>query len=866
MEERSEQRFYSKLKDAFVGEKIKGDSGYVNLMNLRQQYFEKIEPFIKESVEEKVEADGAREELYDKLYTFFDAYLNETGTVFFADTQLHRNLYERVYSDRDDVSLFWKTQNLYYVKSEALYDDLETEIDGITFTFDASAMKHAKGNEKKTLDFFLTKVEDDKLTFQPRYSEQNDYDRFREHLDMEEAGSGKIKNFIYEHYPEIDHPQVKVITNSLDHSIYSKTDFTSIISVYELNDAINTSAVEFAPYKIEHILKYFEDKAISVNEEQLRKAFRIYKKQNEVDYFIHKDAKGFLSEQFNIYLYNYLFDDKTQFTEKRVQQIQTIKEIATEVIDYIARFEDELKAIWNKPKFVLNSNYVITLDRLADNIDLIEKIIEDPGFAKQIEEYKLLHSEWTDEAGNTTKKEWKEFEQAAACTKDEILLEDGGVRKLNPDYQYLPIDTRHFDALKWKILDGFDHLEEQLDGYLIKSDNYQALNTLLPKYKEKIDLIYIDPPFNTGEDFLYKDKYQDSSWLSIMIDRLILSKEFLNDRGNIFVHFDHNADYYSRMLMNKVFGEKNFINEIIWYFPDNLQGNVNGFANNHQNIFWYSKSSDYKNKKVMIELDKPVMRDKRVWSKELGKIVGARDEDGNLIYEEYTHKKADDVWQIGQSSTTKRKSKEYIEFDTQKPEELLRRIVETSTDEADLVIDYFVGSATTISVAHKMKRSWIGVEMGDHFEKIALPRMKRVLKGDESGVSNYENIKWQGGGFFKYYELEQYEEALARSAYNRTQPTISTYKFGADQKQLEAIELDYEKQQAEVHFERLYEDVDIAETLSNLTGKKIDKLNDKRVIFEDGQEIVFDEMTFGDYPWVKPLIWWNSTQAKKEEV
>jgi DNA modification methylase len=902
MQERSEQRFYSKLKDAFVGEKIKGDSGYVNLMNLRQQYFEKIEPFIKESVEEKVEADGAREELYDKLYTFFDAYLNETGTVFFADTQLHRNLYERVYSDRDDVSLFWKTQNLYYVKSEALYDDLETEIDGITFTFDASAMKHAKGNEKKTLDFFLNNIEDGKLTFQPRYSEQNDYDRFREHLDMEEAGSGKIKNFIYEHYPEIDHPQVKVITNSLDHSIYSKTDFTSIISVYELNDAINTAAVEFAPYKIEHILKYFSEKDIPVNEEQLRKAFRIYKKQNEVDYFIHKDAKGFLTEQFNIYLYNYLFDDKTQFTEKRVQQIQTIKEIAIEVIDYIARFEDELKAIWNKPKFVRNSNYVITLDRLADNIDLIEKIIKRPGFAKQIEEYKHLQSEWTDEDGNTTKKEWKEFEQAAACTKDEILLEDGGVKELNPDYQYLPIDTRLFDVLKWEILDSFEDLEERLDGYLIKSDNYQVLNTLLTKFREQIDLVYIDPPFNTGDDFLYKDKFQDSTWLTLMENRMSLTYELLNEKGTHYLHLDENANYLGRVITDKIFGYKNFQREIIWDIQVLSGYKVKVAETNwilgHQSILFHSKSDSYKfNKQVQPHTLKylesftqtddegrkyQVAHGRRIYKDEVidkGKPFGDVwpqikdiidvERPFPEVWEEISasidyDRPQKDVWGDIMSFQQQPTSSERLLFDTQKPEELLSRIIKSGTNRGDWVLDYFAGSGTTAATALKIDRKFITCEMGAHFNDTLLPRMKRTLLGHQTSVSKKES--YVGGGFIKYYELEQYEEALARCEYLPQEKDLTAYTFGADQKQLEAIKLDYENQQAEVHFEKLYEDVDIPETLSNLTGKKIDKLNDNRVVFEDGQEIVFDEMTFGDYPWVKPLIWWNSTQAKKEEA
>src|SRR5699024_7588926 len=153
-------------------------------------------------------------------------------------------------------------------------------------------------------------------------------------------------------------------------------------------------------------------------------------------------------------------------------------------------------------------NYVFTLDRLADNIPLIEQIIAHPGFEKQVNEYEHLHSEWTDEEGNTTKKEWKEFEAASGASPEDVLKEaEGGGKSLNHELQYLPIDTKHFGDLKWTILDAFDHLEKQLDGYLIKSDNYQALNTMMPKYKEQIDLVYIDPPFNTGDDFLYKDKF-----------------------------------------------------------------------------------------------------------------------------------------------------------------------------------------------------------------------------------------------------------------------------------------------------------------------------------------------------------------------
>jgi adenine specific DNA methylase Mod len=861
MHERSEQRFYSKLKDTFVGEKIKGDSGYVNLMNLRQKYFERIEPHIKESVNEKIKTDGAREELYDKLYTFFDAYLNETGTVFFANTQIHKNLYERVYSDRDDVSLFWKTKNLYYVKSEALYDDLETEIDGTTFKFDASAIKHAKGNEKKQLEFYLARIEENELTFKPKYQEHNSYNHFRSHFDKG-ASSNDIKNFIYENFPNIDHPNAKVISNNLDHTVFNKTEFTSIITVYDINDAVNTAGIEFAPYKVEHILKYFQEKDIPVNEDQLRKAFHIYKKQNEVDYFIHKAAKGFLTEQFNIYLYNYLFDDKdTEFTEKRVKQIQTIKEIAGEVIDYIACFEDELKAIWNKPKFVRNSNYVFTLDRLSDNVDLIEKIIEHPGFEKQIMEYKHLQEEWKDDEGNITKKEWKEFEKGANCSKGNILIEQNGKKILNPDFQFLPIDTMHFGNLKWEILDVIDHLEDHINGYLIKSDNYQALNTIMPKHKGEIDLIYIDPPFNTGEDFLYKDKFQDSTWLTLMHDRIIMSKELLKPTGSMFLHLDEDANYYGRILLNNIFGKSKeyYKNEIIWnYRRWNIASDK--FNSNHDTIFWYTKSKNHFWNQLYEPKSEKSSAQGLAWTSVVDEETGRRK---SVITGEKTKGvPMRDVWDI---SIINPVSNERLGFGTQKPEKLVKRIFDGTLDEEAMVLDFFVGSGTTISTAHKMGYKWIGVDLGDHIWDTALPRMKWVLAGNKVGISDEINDNWSGGGFFKYYELEQYEETLSCSKYSDKDLKISEYNFGADQKQLEAIEIDYENEKATIHFEGLYEDVDIAETLSNLNGKRIRKLNEKRVIFEDGKEIVFDEMTFGDYPWIKPLIWWNSRKANHNE-
>lgn len=858
MQERSEQRFYSKLKDTFVGEKIKGDSGYVNLMNLRQKYFERIEPHIREKVDEEISEESAKEELYDKLYTFFDAYLNETGTVFFANTQIHKNLYERVYSDRNDVSLFWKTKNLYYVKSEALYDDLETKIDGITFKFDASSIKHSKGNEKKRLEFHLTKVDENTLTFKPRYSEQNKYDKLREY-----TGSKKILDYIYENYPEIKHPQVKVITNNFDHSAFSKTQFKSIVSVRELSDAVNTVQIEFAPYKIEDILKYLSEKDILISNEQIQKAFRIYKKQNEVDYFIHKDAAAFLKEQFDIYLYNYLFNDlETEFSGERVGQIQKIKNIAHKIIEYIACFEDELKAIWNKPKFARKSNFVLTLDRIADNIELIEELISHPGFKSQLNEYRELEKEWVDEEGNITKKEWDDFNRASNCSIDDIIIKENGKESLNPDFKFLPIDTKHFGDFKWKIINEFDDLDKSIDGYLIKSDNYQVLNTLLPKFRDKVDLIYIDPPFNTGDDFLYKDKYQDSTWLTLMENRLELSREMTKSSGSFFLHLDYRANYLGRQLMEKHYDKIN--NEIVWCYSRPSVRNQKNFTRLHDTIYWYLKNKDkltFNSDNVRIEYSDST-KERNKYQAGGSKYAGGTNErqthEAGKIPEDYWDISIElDDWYIPLPPGN---DLQFMYFDTQKPEALLHRIISAASDKGDLIMDYFLGSATTIAVAHKLDRKWIGVDFGEYFDTKIIPRMKKVLIGDRSGIS--KGI-WEGGGMFKYYELEQYEDALARSLYSEESDDNSGYNFGAGQKQLEAIEIDYKNEQASVHFEKLYNDVDIAETLSNLTGKRIKKLNKKRMIFEDDQEVVFKKMTFGEYPWIKPLIWWNSRKTQK---
>jgi len=451
--EKNEQLFYDKLKDIFIGAKIEGNSGFVNLMKIKSSYFDIVFKELKKEIDEKLkEFPDFKEEIYDKLNTFFSTYFSESGSIYFTYTPLKSKIYDKIYTDQDDVILFWKTRMLYYVKTDRLWNDLTVEYnkDNVKYIikFDVSKLEHKSANEKREVIYELNYIKNNEVSFYVLYSERG-----------------------------------------------RKTEFG------EITRKLNTNR-------------------IYLNEEDIEKIFKIFEKQNEVDYFINKDAKSFLREQFDLWLKNYLFDDESDFSEKRIKELKTLKEIAYKIIDFVSQFEDELVKIWNKPKFVLNSNYVITLDRIANKnggMEIIKKILNHERINDQINE-------------------WKELKIVDNNFRKEDIIQMGLIESLNPKYKFLPIDTKYFKDLELDILSLFDNLDKELDGWLIHSENYQALNTILPKFKEKVQTIYIDPPYNTGSDeFIYKDRYQSSSWLTMLENRLSFAQVLMNDSSSIFI-------------------------------------------------------------------------------------------------------------------------------------------------------------------------------------------------------------------------------------------------------------------------------------------------------------------------------------------
>jgi len=283
---------------------------------------------------------------------------------------------------------------------------------------------------------------------------------------------------------------------------------------------------------------------------------------------------------------------------------------------------------------------------------------------------------------------------------------------------------------------------EQADGWmnrLIYGDNLLAMAALLagdehtPSLRGKVDLIYIDPPFDSKADyrtkvtlpgveleqrptvieqFAYSDTWSDgtASYLAMMTPRLILMRELLADTGSIYVHLDWHVGHYVKIAMDEIFGKESFFNEIIWHYPDKLQGNINGLPKNHDAIFAYRKSKEATWNGVKIQLDSVRKINRRIWNPETKKLDTVKDEFGRVVYDSYTEKNADDVWKIPQAEVTKNPNN--TAYNTEKPESLLSRIIEASSHLGDLIVDVNGGSGTTVAVAEKLGRRWITVDLG----------------------------------------------------------------------------------------------------------------------------------------------------------
>ena len=509
-----EQRFLNALESLFTGAEVDGDSGFVNLMRMKRAYFKSIQPRLMAEIDKRAEQGSPfREELFDKLYTFFHRYFCESGSIYFRHLPAFQKTYERVYADGRDVALSWKTQMLYYVKSDVLVRSMPVELseegkpqNTRRFYFDASEVEHKKNNEKREFVFSFTEVK--------------------------RTAKGK--------------------------EIHLKVSYSA---------RGNTT-------KADKIIPASRAAGIALTDEQLQKAVGVFRRQTEADFFINKDARGFLREQFDLWVYQYIFQEETVFEEKRIKQIQAIKDTACNIIDFIAQFEDELRRVWEKPKFVRGVHYVVTLDKLPDNT--LNKITKHKGVQAQTAEWRAL--------GMVDDK----FSMKAIFIGQKGLEDKNSA---NGDYKFLPLDTKHFKDLELEILDVLGNLDEALDGELVHSENWQALNTLWRRYKERVKCIHIDPPYNTKTSgFLYRNEYKHSSWLTMMDNRIDCSLRMLSDDGSFLCHIDENEYERLHLLMD----DSGLLNAgtVVWDKRNPMMG-AKGIATQHEYILWRTRHEGF---------------------------------------------------------------------------------------------------------------------------------------------------------------------------------------------------------------------------------------------------------------------------------
>lgn len=292
----------------------------------------------------------------------------------------------------------------------------------------------------------------------------------------------------------------------------------------------------------------------------------------------------------------------------------------------------------------------------------------------------------------------------------------------------------------------------------------------------QVDLVYIDPPFASGADYakkvyirrnpkvaeaiaqaeseldieelrafeekMYGDVWDKERYLNWMYENLMAIKSVMSDEASIYVHLDWHIGHYVKILMDEIFGESNFVNEIVWHYYNKMQGNVNRFASNHDVIFLYRKSDDYLFQPIKEKRDKSTKQIKRVWNKETQKLVNAKDENGNVIYIDSDEITIDDVWRMSMLQPADKE--EPVGYATQKPEALLERVIKASSIEGMLVADFFGGSGVTAAVANKLGRNFIHCDIGINSIQTARDRLVadkaefEVLEVKD-GVSLYRN-------------------------------------------------------------------------------------------------------------------------------
>lgn len=455
---------------------------------------------IKKHMAASADVTALENEVYSHLTTFFSRYYDEGD--FISKRRYKDNTYAIPYNG-EEVKLYWANADQYYIKTSEYFKN---------YTFRLA--------DHRAVHFVLKEAS----------TEQNN----------NKAQNNQERRFAL--YQEEGEPTVEIIDGELN-----------IYFTYELmpkatkQNNLNISAVEklksIIPSEWEALMQ-----PVSNTDSRLliEKHLTDYTAKNSFDYFIHKDLGGFLRRELDFYIKNeviHLDDLDTAHIQAQLSTVKAIKGVGDKIIRMLASIEDFQKKLWLKKKFVVQTDYCITLDRVPESL-------------------------YADICANEEqRKEWVRL-FAIDEIKEDLTTEGYSeplTEKFLEENPFLVLDTQFFSAeFKHKLLASIDNMDEQCNGLLINSENFQALELLKEKYAHEVRCVYIDPPYNIGSDnsFAYKDNYKYSSWLSMMYDRLVLGKIFLKQKSNILCSIGPDMEGELRSICNSLEYEK--IYPFIW--------------------------------------------------------------------------------------------------------------------------------------------------------------------------------------------------------------------------------------------------------------------------------------------------------------
>lgn len=495
------------------------DFGIYRILNIKkkeissfidQELFETIEKELRKlKIEEAVER-----QIYDHIINFFSRYYDRGD--FISKRRYSKTRKYVIPYNGEEVYLYWVNSDQYYVKTSEDFKNYRFLIDGLTVEFkqindEVEVIGTSIGNSKKRYYVFKGL-------------------RFDKHVNTLEL------KFAYRGLTEKEIEAIKTALNKKS----IKREYINAFNAKAILDRIKPKI--FSKLVKKHVKINGEESALSELAWHLNK----YTTKNTSDYFIHKDLRGFLNQELDFYIKNEILSIANYELDTELSLITNIipvfRTICQKLITFLAQIEDFQKRLWEKRKFVISTDYCITLDYIDKKF--YPAILSNKD---QLEEWRILFNFDIEE----------KFRKGGS-NGDNLRID------CLEEFPTLVLDTKFFDIeFKYRILSEIEDLEKKTNGILIKSNNYHALSLLLNKYQERIKCCYIDPPYNTGNDeFLYKDNYRHSSWLTMMYDGLRLGRELLRNDGIFFVSIDDNELDHLRLCLDHVFGRDNFIEQL----------------------------------------------------------------------------------------------------------------------------------------------------------------------------------------------------------------------------------------------------------------------------------------------------------------